>query len=601
MTAGSSKLASGLLACSMLAACSHTGPEPARVQSADRIYLNANVITMDDDNPSASAVAIADNRIVYVGDDAGAAAFTASDTQVTDLMGRTIMPGFISAHDHLISADWVNYGVQLYDANSLEEVLSLVAEYAESHPDDPIIRGIGWNAAHYGRYPTAVELDTVVPDRPAILLDYTIHDGWLNTAAMRAAGIDRDSPDIQPGTVEWVRNAEGDPTGVGVETQWLGAFLAMGAWDPENMMRDSTRRMFALAASNGTTALQDAGILTPNLLDAEGLKRDFEQALEMLAELDRAGDLLLRAQPMLMLKAEDADAVDYAKFTAAMAQRYDSDRLRVRALKIHTSSNTAPHLEPYEDGTNGQFGVPPEKIKLAVLTANRLGIDVVTHTWSDAEIRAALDAIEASRADGSTDSRNSLHHLAFLHPDDYPRVVNGKVPVNVTPVFTTDWSGQDEKYLQELGADRVNAEINLYPWLAEAGVNVSLSADTPSAPPEMQGPLFNVQGAVTLRTPGDPDSVPIPPGRQGMSVQQALRAITIDAAWQLRMEDKIGSLEAGKYADLVILDASPFEVAPDAIAEINVLATTMDGRFTFCSPVLAEVLPLLRCGAGGGR
>lgn len=155
-----------------------------------------------------------------------------------------------------------------------------------------------------------------------------------------------------------------------------------------------------------------------------------------------------------------------------------------------------------------------------------------------------------------------------------------KIPVNSTPHFSNDWQGSDKQNLELMGESRVNGSLGRYPELARAGVNVSISADVPSTMPHMQGPLFVVQSAVTLKDPLNPESRAFPPKMKGMSIEEAFRAITIDAAWQLRMEDKIGSLVVGKYADLVILDESPLEVAPEEIAEIDVLMTMMDGRIT---------------------
>ena len=564
----------------LLSGCS-AAREP---QPATLVFDNARVYTMNAAQPHAEAVAVLGNRIVFVGSSDAARAYKGPATQVVDLQGKTLMPGFISGHDHFIASDWVFAGVDLYDISAMDELLEKIRSYAQEHPDLPIILGMGWNHGLLGRYPTARELDQAVPDRPAFLLDYTVHDGWLNSAALRAAGVDKATPDTQPGTTYWVRDAAGNPTGVGVEAQWMDAYVAAGAWDAHTAIRASTEKLFALAASNGTTAYQDLGLVTPNLMNAAGMKADFRTAMALLAGMAERKTLLLRTQAMPLFKAPDADPDDIAAFTREMMQQYDNDMLRVRTLKIHPASNIAPFLEPYaEPGKVGRFGVSPARIKSTVLAANAAGVDVAIHVWGDAAARAALDAFEASRSAGHGQARNSLHHLGFLHPDDYPRIVAQGIGVNVTPVFSTDWGGQDAAYVADLGRARVLAEISRYPDLARDGVRLTLSSDVPSTPPAMQAPLFNVQAAVTLRTPGDAASRAFPPQRQGLTVEQALRAVTIDAAWQLRMEDKIGSIEPGKYADVVVLDQHPLQVEVDAIANIQVVATMMDGRFTYTS------------------
>jgi predicted amidohydrolase YtcJ len=554
---------------------------------ADVILKSANVYTVDPVLPWAQAIAVAGDRIIYVGDDDGARSLAGEDTVVLDLQGKTVMPGFVSAHDHLVSANWLLQGVHLFTAGTIGEALERIRAYAAAHPEERVIRGIGWTMSTFGRYPTAAELDTVVSDRPAILIDYTGHDAWLNSAALRAGDISKDTPDRQPGTTFWVRDDEGHPTGVGVEFEWASTFVAAGAWQPKRMLRESTRELFALAAGFGTTTVQDPGIVSPNALDPEAMKEDFRIAASMLAELDESGDLPLRVQIMPLLKSPKTDPQELAMFAADMMRQYDSDTLRVGSIKIHPAANMesygSPFIEPYADKhTRGHFGVEPELIRETVLEANQRGVDVVVHVWGDAETRAGIDAIEAAQAAGYREARNSLHHLGFVHPDDYQRIIDLAIPINVTPMFSTDWSGQDEIYTRLLGEKRVFEEITLYPDLARAGVNVSISADTPSSGPyETQAPLYNVESAVTLRAPMDGEqSKPYPPGRQGMSLEQALRAVTIDAAWQLRMEDKIGSLEAGKYADIVILDQNPFEVESMQIHRIKVLGTIMGGKFT---------------------
>lgn len=561
------------------------GDEPRPL--ADMILKNALVYTVDPARPWAEALAIAGDRIIYVGDVDGANSLKGENTVVLDLDGKTVLPGFVSAHDHLVSSSWLLQGVHLFDVTTIDEALRRVGKYAESNPHEKVIRGIGWTMSTFGRYPTAVELDAAVPDRPAILLDYTGHDAWLNSAAMRAGRIGRETPDSQPGTAFWVRDSEGHPTGVAVELEWMPTFIAAGAWEPLRMLRESTEQLFALAAAFGTTTVQDTGLVTPNLTKPDGAKKDFRIAANMLAEMDAAGELPLRVQLMPALKSPETDPEDLAAFAAEMMRRYDSDTLRVRCLKIHPAANMESHgsvfIEPYADKpTRGHFGIAPEMIQKTMLEANARGLDVVIHVWGDAEARAAIDAIEATRAAGYLEARNSLHHLGFVHPDDYRRIVELRIPINVTPMFSTDWLGQNEILIRLLGEERVLRDLSRYPDLAREGVNVSISADTPSSGPyETQAPLYNVASAVTLRAPIDEEqSQPYPPGRRGMSLEKALRAVTIDAAWQLRMEDRIGSLEVGKYADIAILDQNPFDVEPIKIQRIKVVGTIMGGKFT---------------------
>jgi predicted amidohydrolase YtcJ len=334
--------------------------------AADFAFTNGKVYTVNEAQPWAEAVAVKGNKAVYVGDAAGVAAYQGEGTEVIDLAGKMLLPGFISAHDHLIASNWTTAGVNLFGAKSKEEYLKLIKEYAVAHPDDKVVKGIGWNVENLdGEYPTAKDLDTAVPDRPAIILDYAIHDGWLNSAALKAGNVTKDTPDVLPGTTYWKRDKEGNPAGVAIELQWMGTYIAAGAWEPEKMMRESAEVLFAPAARNGTTAILNPGVVTPNIKDTHGgMETDFKAAMAMLAELDKQGKLLLRVQALPMFKFATAEPAKFVAFAKEMSKQYNSDRLSVRSVKIHPEGNAtvgvAPFLEPYAGTDNkGSFNLAP--------------------------------------------------------------------------------------------------------------------------------------------------------------------------------------------------------------------------------------------------
>jgi len=570
----------------LLAGCNATEQQSApSPEAADFVFVNGKVYTVDDSNPWAEAVAVRGNEIVYVGDAAGAEALVGEGTDRIDLEGKTVLPGFISTHDHLIASAWMTYGVQLFDLDTKEEVLARIKEYAEANPDEKVIKGAGWSAGKFGGNPTAEELDQAVSDRPALILDFTAHDGWLNSRAMEMANITADTPDGLPGVTYWVRDDEGNPTGAAIELQWMGPYIEIGAWEPETMIRESKEKLFTLAASNGTTAFVNTGIITPNVKDTHGgMERDFEATLAMLHEMEENGELELRTFPQPAFKNKDADPQKFVDFGARMREQYNSDLLRVQSFKIHPEGNwpaeVAPMLEPYETGKMGTFNVEPDKIAAIVLAAAKVDMDVATHSDSTGTARAMIDAILAAR-DAGYPSRSAIHHASWVHPDDQARIIEHKIPINTTPNFSNDFSGTDKDALRLLGEERTRTMFGRYPYFARAGVSVSLSSDVPSTPPDMQAPLFVIQGAVTLKNPADPNSRRFPPDNEPMSLEQAIRGMTIEAAWQIRMEEKIGSLEVGKYADLVVLDRNPFDVELMELSQIDVLMTMMNGRFTY--------------------
>ena len=164
------------------------------VKKADIVFTGGKVYTVDEKQPWAEAVAVKENKLVFVGSAAEVKQHIGDETKVIDCKGKTVMPGFVSAHDHLIASSWTALGVNLYDAKDKAATLKLIKEYVDAHPDEKVIRGVGWVADKLGGPPTAKDLDTVVPDRPAILLDFTIHDAWLNTTALKAAKITKETP-----------------------------------------------------------------------------------------------------------------------------------------------------------------------------------------------------------------------------------------------------------------------------------------------------------------------------------------------------------------------------------------------------------------------
>ena len=562
------------------------GCGPLGAQTADTVFTGGKVYTVDKNQSWAEAVAVRGNKIVYVGDAAGAKKHIGDKTRVIDCKGKTVMPGFVSAHDHLIAAAWTNAGVQLFNANGKEEYLKLIKEYADANPDHKVIKGIGWSAGKFGGRPTAKELDEAVSDRPALILDFTVHDAWLNSKALEGANITKDTPDILPGVTYWVRDKNGNPTGCAIEGQWASAYVALGAWDPENMIRESADFLLGIAASNGTTTFLAPGIITPNILDTHGgMESDFRASMEILRKKDAAGELKLRTFAQPMFKKKDGDVQRFIDFAVDMSKTYNSDRLRMHSVKIHPEGNwnaeVAPFLKPYESGKMGVFNIEPDKIEAVMVAAAKAGLDVFIHSDSSGSARAAVDGILAARKI-DPDSRSAIHHACWIHPDDQKRIIKHKIPINTTPNFSNDFTDTDKDALRLLGKHRVETMLGKYVDFARAGVSVSLSADSPSTPPSMQAPLYQVEAACTLKCPSDEGkSKKFPPNNEPMTVEQAIRAITIDAAWQLRMEDKIGSLEVGKYADIVVLESNPFEVNVMHIEEIDVLMTMMDGKMTY--------------------
>jgi len=553
---------------------------------ADKLFVNGKVYTVNEAQPWAEAVGIKGNKIVFVGSDKDAETFKGNETEVIDLEGKMVLPGFISTHDHLIVSGWLNLGVQLYAGKSLDDYLKAIKQYADAHPDEKVIRGIGWNGENIPGGPTAAMLDKAVPDRPAILVDYTGHDAWLNTRGLKDGKVTKDTPDPIPGVSMWVRDKQGNPTGWAKEVSYLQAYINMGAWDPETMIPQVQQKQYAAAVSFGMTAFLNPAVVTPRVTDPVGSFEDYEAVMAYLKKLTDKGELTMRTFAQPGFKNPNVDTRTFIAKAVEYSKTYNTDILRSFGIKIHPegtfNARTSLMLEPYEGtDTRGSANVMPDRMKELVLAANEANLDAIVHCDGDGTARGTIDAFEASRKAGYTGMRNAMHHLYWVHPDDWKRIIDMKIPINVSPIFYTDWADGDKPVLAMLGEERTQSEYAKYKVAVDAGNITALSSDVPSSPLNMDAPLLNVESAITCRDPLNENSKVFPPGRKGITLEQAIKAVAINPAWQIRMEDKLGSLEVGKYADLVVLDRNLFDIDPTEISDVMVMMTMMDGKFTF--------------------
>lgn len=558
----------------------------ASAQTADMVFTNASVLTMDDASPTAEAVAVTGNEITYVGDAVGAQALVGANTEVFDLGGDTLLPGFVSGHDHIVASGWTSRGVDLFGVESIDDAVGKIKEYAHANPEEDLILGFGFSQVAFGRWPTKEDLDAVVSDRPVFILDNTIHDIWMNSKAFEVGQVDPDEPDQVPGVMFWQRDADGNQTGIGIEFQWAGAFRNAGAWDAAGAIPDIQKDLYDQSVATGITAVHIPLMAMPTVTDLSLVKEDEKLALAHLHELEKSGDLSIRTFVATGFKDPTANANDIVSHTLELREQYDSDMLRIWGIKIHPEGNwgskTAWMLEDYSDGsgTRGAAAIEAPMITSVYLQANQNGLPVGTHVDGSQTVRNTVNAIMTARGAGYDVPNNLLHHYFWVSDKDHETVIENEIMVNTTPIFHVDWEDQDKNALELLGRARAEATFARYSSLMALGHNVSISSDVPSSPIDLIGPLLNVEIAMTLRDPLNDESKPFPLSRKPASLEESLKAITIYPAAQQAMEDKIGSIEVGKYADLVVLDQDITTVEPREISNIKVLGTVMDGRFT---------------------
>ena len=546
----------------------------ATVIGADLILKGGTVYSMDTQGNRHSAIALAGNAILAVGSDSEVALFQTDATKVIDLAGRVVFPGFIDTHIHTMDTLPLLNGVMLSPGQSAEEVLAAIAEHAQRYPDQNPVLGSGFLARAFGiDGPTAAQLDAVVPDRPALIIDEGGHTAWANSLALAAANITAETTDPVPGAHFFQRDMLGNPTGWLVEGAAIDPVSDALGLVSEDALREKAPGFFNDMSAVGITAAFDAGMIDTMAL-----------GIKVADELAQSNELPLRLVGSLYInKPKDLETA-HARLTE-LKNTFDHELFSVTTLKLSldgtVEAKTAVTLEPYvaPEGHEATPLLPNQQVFNAVYEAYSLGFDLHLHAIGDGAVRTALDAIEAGqRAHPDADIRATICHIEVVDKDDIARFGKLGVVAQTTPT----WFEYDEIAMEFLGPTRFE---QLYPLASihRNGGRVTLGSDYPVSwiGKDALNPMFNIEMAVTRQRAGTPDYPVQARENERLSVDQAIRAHTIDAAWQIRLEDKIGSLEVGKKADLVVLESDPYTADPYSIHAIEVDLTISNGRVVF--------------------
>ena len=542
--------------------------------NADLVFVNGAVYTVDAARSWARSVAVKDGRIVAV--DAGdrARELAGSGTEVIDLEGRMLVPGFQDAHVHPVSSGMEMLQCNLNEANDVEGYLDLIAAYAASHPDAPWVLGGGWSMDSFpGGTPTKEVLDAVVPDRPVYLPNRDGHGAWVNSAALALAGVTRDTPDPVDGRIE--RTAEGEPSGTLHEG--AGDLVERLAPVPTGQeLREALRRGQAHLHALGITAWQDAIVGGGGPYDS------------LSTYVDAAGSGELTARVVGALWWERGQGLEQIDELIAARARGRAGRFAATSVKILQDgvceNFTAAVLEPYLDArgvptTNrGISFVEPELLKRAVTRLDAEGFQVHFHALAERAVREALDAIEAARiANGPSDHRHHLAHIQVVHPDDIPRFRALRAVANAQPLWAAHESQMDELTIPFLGEPRWRWQ---YPFasLVRAGATLAMGSDWSVSSAD---PLEEIHVAVNrVMAPQYPHEVEnhevfLPDER--LDLPTSLAAFTMGSAYVNHLDADTGSIEVGKYADLAVVDRNLFAHPAEEIADARVEATYVEG------------------------
>ena len=537
---------------------------------ADLVITGASVYTMDAARRWAEAVAIKSGRIVAVGPEQLVRDRVGSATEVVQVPGGMVLPGFQDSHVHPDHGGMVRARCDLHELAGREAYESAIRSYADSYPDAEWILGGGWSLDSFpGGTPHRSILDAIVPDRPALLINRDGHGAWVNSRALEMAGVSAQTADPPDGRIE--RDADGTPAGT----------LHEGAMDlVENHVPDPTDEEReegllvgqAYLHSLGITGWQDAWVP--------------EEALRAYRALADRGQLTARVSAGLWWERDKGE--EQIEELIERRSWGTTGRLRAGSVKIMQDgipeNFTAGMIDAYLDPATGEpterrglSFVEPEPLKAYVTRLDSEGFQVHFHGIGDRAIREALDAIQvAQETNGRRDLRHHIAHIQIVHPDDLPRFRALGVVANAQP-FWACLDGQMRKLcVPILGPERVGWQ---YPFasLRRSGATLAFGSDWPVTTPD---PLRIMQVAITRVPEGEPD-VEVFLAEERLDLPATIEAFTMGSAFVNHLENETGSVEVGKLADLCILDRNLFDLGDAPLTEATVLMTLVNGETVY--------------------
>ncbi|MGH7569152.1 MAG: amidohydrolase [Gemmatimonadales bacterium] len=535
---------------------------PQRVEpAADLVVTNARIYTADGTRPLAEALAVREGRIAFVGSARGAEALVGPRTERLDLAGRTVIPGMVDAHAHLLGLGQALRRVDLVGTRTYEAVVARAVQRARTARPGEWIQGRGWDQNDWPdtRFPTHEALSRAVPNNPVYLTRVDGHAALVNAKALELAGVTAATPDPEGG--RFLRDTSGNPTGVLIDR----AQGVVGRVIPPTSraeLREATLAAIAEANRWGLTGIHDAGV------GPEGI--------EVYEELAKAGRYDLRNY--VMIRSDDSTLERF--FRRGPQSALYGGRLWIRAVKITADgalgSRGAALLEPYTDepGNTGLLTTPPERIRRVAVRALQSGFQLNVHAIGDRANRVVLDQFEAAlREVPVADHRFRIEHAQNLTYQDIPRFAQ----LDVIPSMQGSHQSSDMYWVPtRLGWARSQGA---YTWrsLLNTGVVIPNGSDSPVEP---VNPLISFHAFVTRQ-----DAAGFPTGGwfpgERTTREEALLSMTLWPAYAAFMEHESGSLTAGKYADFVVLDRDIMSVAPEDILKTAVVLTVLGGRAVY--------------------
>ncbi|MGY0219596.1 amidohydrolase [Endozoicomonadaceae bacterium StTr2] len=546
-------------------------------EPAETIVENARIYTSNPDQPWASAMAYSNGRIVAIGSSEDVKSLKGENTTVINGDNKFIMPGFVSSHIHPGVAALMNTGVQLIDAKSPDAVVLEVKEFAAANPQRKAILGFGWFPAIFGPDgPTAKQLDKAVSDRPVILIAGDAHSAWVNTKGLELLEITSSTPDPVPGVHYYKRDKDGNPTGWLVEAgAFWPALKKLGLGDKDNFI-EAYETMLPMLSQVGITALFDAVIPVVG-----------EGAFQALVEMDAEGELPLHYQASHFILDKKSAEIALSEFER-LKSRYFSPRFKMQAIKISNDgtleAGTAAVYRPYSGlGHSGSTLFSEKELETLIRPIDKKNIQVMVHAIGNRTAHETINVLEKLRKENRYGAaRHVVTHLQFINDEDIQRLADARLIAQVSPPWAQNVNQSFSSWETMLGEDRAQQQMR-FDTMFDRGLMVSMGSDFPASGVGFleSSPLYGIEVGMTRQRPGVETSMVLPGKDERLSLEELIQGYTINSAYQLGLDDQIGSLEVGKQADYIVLSQNLFETPARMIHTTYVVETVVGGEAVY--------------------
>ena len=550
---------------------------------ADQIIKNAKIFTSDKDRPLASALAVKDGRFVYVGDEAGLSAY---EGEVTDLSGKFVMPGIIDSHVHItMGAGFENTDLGPYiECEGKQEILKFIAEHIRKHPGRKRYRFFLEREFLHEDDITKEDLDAAFPGGEVLVMEDETHSVWVSSRILEAHGVTDDTPDPVPGLAYFVRK-DGHPTGNIFEAAEMPFILDEALESSDEQLDEALLRWISFSVSVGVSAVFDAGIPEDNMLN--------ERIYDRLRALDLQGKLPVAVDGCYVI-TRPAQVPEAIRELLRMREKFDTEHLKVHTLKIFLDGtlkiHTAALVTPYEDThEKGVASFSAEQLADLLVELNKVGLDLHLHTVGEGASRNVLDGVEAARKKLGDSYRVKVTcaHLEIQDDADLPRFAALGVNANYSPWWHAGNMGgyPYETWCAMLGEKRA---LSMYrcKTVWNTGANVAWSSDNVAYGDFADwSPYLGMEVGmtrwITVKTQTAEFNRTIeayPPASEQMNIEEMILGYTINGAKQLGIEERKGSITAGKDADFLVFDRDLLTAEHEGFSAIRPLEVYFGGK-----------------------